>query len=271
MPIVAPESILFITLDSCRYDTFARASAPNIKAIGTLHRAMAPSYFTFGSHAAMFLGFTPGVAERPEPFVNPKFAKLFKLNNSGFPGKGTPFFHLSGPNIIEGFRRLGYLTLGTAATGWFNPDTETGRVLSQSFDRFFYPGNLFSIARQIEWVGEESAKTSQPVFVFINVGETHVPYYFAGAPWDRARNPCVPFSENNDAAECRRRQLACVEHVDTQLGPLLARFSEEMVLVCADHGDCWGEDGLWEHGVHHPKTLEVPLLFHLHRARARPN
>ena len=35
------------------------------------------------------------------------------------------------------------------------------------------------------------------------------------------------------------------------------------VIVCADHGDCWGEDGLWEHGVSHEKTLEVPLLFRL--------
>jgi hypothetical protein len=26
-------------------------------------------------------------------------------------------------------------------------------------------------------------------------------------------------------------------------------------------GDCWGEDSLWEHGIHHEKVLEVPLLF----------
>ena len=32
-------------------------------------------------------------------------------------------------------------------------------------------------------------------------------------------------------------------------------------IVCADHGDCWGEDGLWEHGISHPCTLTVPLLL----------
>jgi len=265
--VVAPGSVLFVTLDSCRYDTFERARVPNMKAIGPLHRAMAPSYFTFGSHAAMFVGFTPGVAERTEPAVNPKYAKLFKLDNAGFPGKGVPSFDLTGPNIIEGFRRRGYLTLGTAATGWFDPSTETGRVLGQSFERFHYPGNLYSLARQLAWVEEQSAQASQPLFVFINVGETHVPYYHAGAPWDRARNPCVPFSKDNDAAECARRQTACVEHVDALLGPLLGRFAQETVLVCADHGDCWGEDGLWEHGIHHPKTLEVPLLLHLRQSR----
>ena len=26
-------------------------------------------------------------------------------------------------------------------------------------------------------------------------------------------------------------------------------------------GDCWEENGLWEHGVSHPSTLTVPLLM----------
>ena len=55
-----PTSILFITLDSCRYDTFESTSTPHLDAIGPLYKAMAPGNFTFGSHAAMFVGFTPG-------------------------------------------------------------------------------------------------------------------------------------------------------------------------------------------------------------------
>jgi len=47
------------------------------------------------------------------------------------------------------------------------------------------------------------------------------------------------------------------------LAPLLSRFREATVVVCGDHGDAWGEDGLWEHGIHHPAVLEVPLLFRL--------
>jgi hypothetical protein len=256
-------SILFVTLDSCRYDTFAAARVPNMKALGPLHRAMAPSYFTYGSHAAMFMGFTPGDAARAEPYINPKYAKVFKLANGGSAGHAPPLFALEGENIIDGLRRRGYLALGTAATGWFAPATETGRVLSRSFERFFYPGDLHSLGRQVAWLQAQVAGAAQPVFAFLNVGETHVPYYHEGAPWDPARNPCVPFARDNDAFECRRRQTACVEFVDGLLGPLLERFSQSTVLVCADHGDCWGEDGLWEHGVHHEKTLEVPLLLRL--------
>jgi hypothetical protein len=265
--MVNPGSVLFVTLDSCRYDTFESASAPNLKAIGPLHRAMAPSHFTFGSHAAMFMGFTPGVAGRAEPYVNPKFAKLFKLDNAAHPGFATPLFDLRGASIIDGFRRQGYATIGTSSLGWFDPNSESGRVLSGSFERFWFTGSLHSLPRQLAWVNEQLAGASAPAFVFINLGETHVPYYFDGAPWDPGHNPCVPFGKDNDAAECRRRQKACVEFVDTQLAPLLQRFADEMIFVCADHGDCWGEDGLWEHGIHHAKTLEVPLIYRLPAAR----
>jgi membrane-anchored protein YejM (alkaline phosphatase superfamily) len=262
LPTQDPRSILFITLDSCRYDTFVAAAAPRLKAVGELHRAMAPSNFTYGSHAAMFVGFTPGIASRAEPFVNPKFGKIFKIGGAGFEGKGTEFMTLSGRNIIDGLQRKGYLAIGSGAVGWFDPATETGKHLTQDFDHFFFPGNSNSLRRQLDWLGPH-LDPARPVFAFLNIGETHVPYYYDGAPWDPADNPCVPFSEHNSADESRHRQKACLEFIDAQLGPLLQAFSAATTIVCADHGDCWGEDGLWEHGIHHEKVLEVPLLFRL--------
>lgn len=258
-----PRSILFITLDSCRYDTFAAAHAPNLKAIGPLHRAMAPGNFTYSSHAAMFVGFTPGIAGRAEPFVNPKFTKIFKIAGAGFPGKGGEFKTLSGRSIVAGLRREGYRAIGTGAVGWFDPGTETGQHLTGDFDRFYYPGNSHSLRTQLAWIRDELNDATGPMFVFVNVGETHVPYYHEGAPWAPDWNPCVPFGSGNDASECRRRQTACVEFVDRELAPLLEAFSDATTLICADHGDCWGEDGLWEHGIHHEKVFEVPLVFRL--------
>jgi len=263
MPVLA-ESALLITLDSCRYDTFAEAHAPNLKSLGPLHRAMAPANFTYASHAAMFVGFTPGVAELREPWVNPKFSKIFKLAGPAFPGKARDRFSLEGRSIVDGFRRKGYLTAGSGAVGWFDPDTETGALLSRDFEAFHYAGDTHSIGRQVAWLLEQIAGAPErPVFAFLNVGETHVPYYHQGAAWDRHENPCVPFSDTNDAGICRQRQRACVEFVDRELEPLLAAFAGAAIVVCGDHGDCWGEDGLWEHGISHPKVLEVPLIFRL--------
>jgi hypothetical protein len=254
-------SVLFITLDSCRYDTFDAAHAPNLRGVGPLHKAAAPSYFTFGSHAAMFVGFTPGVALARQKFLNPKYGKLFRLANAGSPGKRPGLFELTGPNIVAGFSRLGYATIGTGAVPWFDPESETGQVLSRPFEHFYYSANTYSLSKQLGWIMNSlRGAAERPVFVFLNVGETHVPYYFEGAPWSRADNPCVPFQNLDRAADCRMRQRACLEYVDQKLAELLSAFSAATIVICADHGDCWGEDGLWEHGISHEMTLTVPLV-----------
>ena len=263
-PPIHPRSILFITLDSCRYDTFVSAACPNLKSIGRLHKAMAPGSFTFASHAAMFVGFTPGVAEVNEPFVNPKFGKIFRMTGVGFGGKGTDFMQLEGRNIIDGLRRKGYLTIGTGAAPWFDPKRPTSLQLIESFENFFYPGDKWSLRKQVEYVGGHlPPKGEKPAFVFLNLCETHVPYWHEGAGWDRNVNPCVPFADTNNADECRRRQKACLEFADGVLGPVIGAFAGATTLACADHGDCWGEDGLWDHGIHHAKVYEVPLVFRL--------
>jgi hypothetical protein len=262
-----PRSFLFITLDSCRYDTFAAASAPNLKSIGKLYRADAPGNFTYASHAAMFVGFTPGAAERAEPYANPKYGKIFKMRGGGFTGKTRPFVVLSGRNIVDGLKQKGFSTIGTGAVSWFNHNTPTGRSLTSDFEAFFYPGSTHALTRQLAWIEDRLAEVgNRPVFVFLNVGETHVPYYHEGASWSSNWNPCVPFAKGNDASECRRRQLQCLEWVDERLTTLLDRFRGANVLVCADHGDAWGEDGLWEHGFHHQAVIDVPLLFRLQRS-----
>ncbi|WP_456374230.1 sulfatase-like hydrolase/transferase [Thiolapillus sp.] len=266
-PVFLPQSsrsVLFLTLDSCRYDSFLQADIPAMKSVGDLHRAMAPGNFTYSSHMAMFMGFTPGDAMARQTGVNPKFGKIFRMSQGGIAGQGKEHFLLHGRNIIDGFARRGYRTLGTGAVGWFNPKTETAANLIADFQEFYYPGNTWSLGRQLDWLADQlSATPESPVFAFLNLGETHVPYYYEGAPWSADYNPCVPFSDDNDAAESRRRQIAALEWVDRRLAPLLVAFSSSTVIVCADHGDCWGEDGLWEHGISHPKVLEVPLLFRI--------
>lgn len=260
IPKQSSESVLFITLDSCRFDTFEAAHAPAMKSIGPVHKAQAPSYFTYGSHSAMFTGFTPGVGDARQSVLNPKYGKLFKLVGAGFAGKGTEAYQLEGRTIIDGFRRLGFRTLGTGALGWFNPDVPTGRHLTEDFDEFLYTGSTSALARQVGWVTDRLSSHRGDVFVFMNVGETHVPYYFDGAAWDPADNPCVPFQTCDRSAECRERQRLCCEFVDASLAQLLNAFRDSTVLICSDHGDCWGEDGLWEHGISHPQTLTVPLI-----------
>ena len=87
---MAVSDVLFISLDSCRYDTFFSAlcegSLPHLGSVGPLHKAISPSYFTYGSHAAFWMGFTPGVVGSAEPWLNPKAGKLFRMAFSGHVG-----------------------------------------------------------------------------------------------------------------------------------------------------------------------------------------
>ena len=266
--------VLFITLDSCRFDTFLSAtrsnSIPSLSSVVPLHKAQAPSYFTFGSHSAMWMGFLPGLSTVNQPWLNPKAGKLFRMAFSGHQGDNSGSFLLDGENIIDGFNRQGYLTLGSGAVDWFDPSTDTGAVLGRPFHSFYFSGNTWSLDDQLSWLNERisSASPVQPLFVFLNIGETHVPYWHQGADWPCRPSPCRPFGGDRcDRSESARRQLACLQWVDSRLGPLIEQFHDSTIVVCADHGDCWGEDGLWEHGISHPSTLTVPLLL---RVRGNP-
>jgi hypothetical protein len=233
-----------------------------MKQVSHLYSAQAPSHYTFGSHSAMFSGFTPGIASKKRRFLNPKYGRLFRLSTGEKTGYGAPGFTLAGRNIVHGFANEGYRTIGTGAMQWFNPETEVSQMLISGFsDYVFGSRGRGGPAFQMNWVAERLAEGSEKVFVFVNIGVTHVPYHFDGAPWPRDDNPCVPFQTVDRSADCRLRQRACAEYADRLLAPLLDAFRDATILLCGDHGDCWGEDGLWEHGISHPMTLTVPLLI----------
>jgi len=72
-------------------------------------------------------------------------------------------------------------------------------------------------------------------------------------------------------ARYRSRYEACIRHLDTQLGRLFAILEERkllessIVVITADHGEAFGEDGFIGHGFHdkyaYEATHHVPLLI----------
>lgn len=126
---------------------------------------------------------------------------------------------VSGSDIVDGFRNARYATIGAAAMGWFDPKTPVSKKLTGSFEQFLFTGDK-GLAAQLAFIEKQAAReTRRDLFVFLNVGETHVPYHFEGAPWDRADNPCLPFQKVDRSAECRERQRLCCEYVDRKLAP----------------------------------------------------
>ena len=62
-------------------------------------------------------------------------------------------------------------------------------------------------------------------------------------------------------------QKRSAEFLDSRLPALFDGLpGNTIVVLCADHGEAFGEDGYWGHGVNHPTVLTVPLaIFRLDR------
>lgn len=265
-----PQNQILITLDSCRWDTFAAANVPLLKS-GRVERCWTHATFTMAAHQAFFAG------KLPHSFTGNKYfdtaaasgrrkqvrRQLWRLTNPESQRKSL--FELGGRNIKDGFRQQGFVTIGTGAMNWFDPSKPAPEHLLADFDHYqFFPntesGDGRNLTRQIDWVLEQVAATRDPYFLFINVGETHHPYTAAGhalrADW-------------GDAPLCAAAQRASLEFVDAELRRLFAHLEHYFAAVCGDHGDCWGEDGLWGHGFYHPKVMEVPMIVLEKRAILR--
>ncbi len=262
-------NFLLITLDSCRYDTYVETATPSFDRIGAPRKALAPANFTFPSHMAIFSGFTPGDPLVAESLVNPVAGKFWKVGQTHTRKGSRNLMVLDCKNVIDGYNKAGYATIGSGAMTWFDPREASSAPLTADFQQFCYPGNYYSLAKQIAYL-ERSIRLladDQRFFAFLNVGETHLPYWHAEADWPRGENLCLPFDPQgtNDAAKCRARQSSSLAYVDGTIASLLEAISleETHVLICGDHGDCWGEDGLWGHGITHEMVMTVPLVYRL--------
>ena len=201
--------VLFVSLDSCRYDTFLVAhrqgGLPHLSSIGPLHRAQAPSYFTYGSHAAFWMGFSRG-RRCPEPSL------IKQASCSAWLFLAIPVRTATRASVLKVATSLrasdGRATAQSAvalSTG-STPPAKLGPFLP-SLSSIFFAGNTWSLGVQLHWIEQRLAQVpeSQPRFVFLNVGE---PMCLTGM---RALigsvGPCVPFgSEHCSSAESARRQ-----------------------------------------------------------------
>lgn len=254
-------NFLLVTLDSCRWDTFAAASTPNLDAIHPARRGHAHATFTLPAHVAMFAGKFPHVSAKLR-YYNRFVASLFRIPPGGHPTKFFIEFPAGTPGIFEGFEALGYETTALGAVGWFRH-----RALQQPFQHFLFTG--INLRGQLRELRARMLTTQKPMAILLNVGETHEPYEYDAPTSDRSeRASRVRMYEHNDAGFSRAdfdRQVACCEFIDASLGPFLEELcraiGKTLIVVCADHGECFGEDRLYGHGFYHHKVMEVPILI----------
>lgn len=248
--LLGTHDILFVTLDTLRYDVAARLHAegrtPNLSrhlSPGGWEKRHTPGSFTFAAHMAFFAGFFP------TPAVPGKHPRPFAL---AFPGSETTTPEtavLDAPDIVAGLRGRGYHTTCVGGVGFFNKQSPLGNVLPSLFDDSHWSPELGvtdprSTERQVDLALGRVEEIPGRVFLFLNVSAIHQPnrFYLNGATDDTLAS-----------------HAAALEYVDGQLGRLFAGLRGPwFVIVCSDHGTAYGEDGFTGHRLAHPTVWDVP-------------
>lgn len=259
--IVGAHDILFMTLDTLRYDVAQRCWAegltPNLARLlpsTGWEKRHSPANFTYAAHQSFFAGFLP------TPIAPGRQPRLFALR---FPGSETiaeTTCVFDAPDIVRGLANGGYHTVCIGGVGFFNKRTPLGTVLPGLFAESHWSVELGvtdqrSTENQIALAEQllQRIPSSQHVFLFINVSAIHQPNRFY-----------VP----NAATDTLETHAAALQYVDLQLPRLLEALRSRgpvFGILCSDHGTAYGEDGYTGHRLAHPVVWEVPYAEFLMR------
>ncbi len=254
--VVGAQDILFICLDTLRYDAAVEEEAaggtPVLNRYGSWEKCQAPGNFTWPSHHAMFAGFLPcrchakHVADREMLF----FPRSIGLGNRV--PKGA--FGFSGSTIMEGLEKEGYDTWCAGGVAFFDKRSDIGKVFPGYFQKSYWNPSFAcpvkeSTKNQVDFLLKkaEQADSQKRIFLYLNVDAIHYPNYFY---LDGARE---------DSYESHK---AALRYADSELGRLFEGWKRyrggAFVICCSDHGTCYGEDGCQFHGINHPVVNMIP-------------
>ncbi|MEM8531892.1 MAG: STM4013/SEN3800 family hydrolase [Chloroflexota bacterium] len=252
--LIGTHDVLFITLDTLRYDVACEALAsgktPNLASIlpgGQWEARHSPGSFTYAAHHAFFAGFLP------TPMAPGRHPRLFAARFAGSETTTDETFVFDAPDIVTGLAGLDYHTICIGGVGFFNRQTPLSQVLPGLFAESHWSPELGvtdprSTANQVRLAVDilERLPAEQRVFLFINVSALHQP------------NAMFLPGVQHDTPES---QAAALAYVDQQLPPLftaLRRRAPVLAIICADHGTAYGEDGYIGHRLAHPVVWMVP-------------
>lgn len=263
--------ILFIVMDSCRYDAFMAASTPNIDRIGKAELRYSYASWTAPSHYAFTMGMMPHSS--PKDVYASEVYKDDFLQWQSRTGRQDVSFkdflpELSLPRVLS---KIGYRTVAKVSMPVLNKHT----LISRYFDEYKLMDNHNNFAGMVQ---ELEFPEDEPHYYFLNLGETHYPYMLEGddlphvsgvhgvlKSMDKQTSVASTQGQSFDPAlmsRLRQQQIKCVEYVDGLIGKVMDMAPPNTwFIVTADHGELFGEDGYFGHGpIMHPKCFEVPFV-----------
>lgn len=270
-------NLVFVVLDSCRYDSFCAAKTPMIQRLGAISKRYAFASWTLPSHHVYMMGASPHTNPRGV-FASEVYKKDFLLwaDRLGIPGISfkdfVPTFSL--PHFLQS---KGYKTNALVSMPVLNQLT----LLNKYFDRY----ELMDEHDNFEAIIDNLKFDAHPSFHLLNVGETHYPYTIHGEEVEdkellhgkegvflhhgdmptlspEAINLPSTYYNMTKMKSLQQKQIHNVEHIDRLFAKLYDIVPKNThIIVTADHGELFGEEGLFGHGpVMHEKVLEVFLV-----------
>jgi hypothetical protein len=266
-------NLVMLVLDSLRYDSLIEAKPKNLPRLGEVQKRYSYATWTAPGHYNLLMGLVPHPERIPGGVASPgylsgEFNRLMNLleidSGDVEQDQGTAHF------LPTYLRTLGYHTRAMVSMPVLNGRTIANRDF-ESYDRMKRINDLASMIPALEFDPE------RPTFYLLNTGETHYPYMVPGddpSNWPRisgVHGVVKSLAEESDEKpqefsdkeikEMRQRQVRAVDYVDGLLDTLFnALPSDTYLLVTADHGELFGEEGHFGHGPFiHQKVLEVPL------------
>ena len=263
--------LIYIVLDSCRYDTYLAAQTPNLDRLGKVELRYSYASWTSPSHYVLLMGMIP--------HKNPTLILASEVYKEDFKAWGT---RLGVPNLEfrdfvpelslpRQLQKLGYNTVGRVSLPVLNQYT----TFSQYFDDYKMMkdhNDFVGMIREIHFNGPK------PYFYFLNLGETHYPYMLdkSEAPilhgvhgvlknLDSEKEPPQAFFDQGQMARFRQQQIRALEYIDGLLWDLYMKCpGNTYFIITSDHGELFGEDGFFGHGpIFHEKVFEVPFVENL--------
>jgi arylsulfatase A-like enzyme len=162
--------------------------------------------------------------------------------------------------------------LGASTSGaWIIPGLGFRRGFDLYHERGPTPHEELSVpvpyacfTRGLAWLRQNR---DRPTFLFVHSYQAHAPY-LAPPPYDRLFGEALP--DAPDAERLRQRYERAIRYADDQLRAFLEGLDalglrdSTLVIVTADHGEAFGEHGMFQH-THdvHDEIARVPLVMRL--------
>jgi hypothetical protein len=286
----AEHSVILVTLDSCRYDVAMQAHTPNLDRLSSLIRAEGPGTYTLPAHAALFNGFLPRPVSGSFSINGHRWDMIWRSGAARSAGSrvAIPF---EGSTLMEHYESKGHRVIGAGGVTFFD-SSDPANSLPALFPEFRYFGrpSRTPATPATRVVDRHATLTlahtgslanlcleADRFFLFVNCPSTHIPYTTPDNPLtDRTRKllevlyrlhdsrgstPGYGGLTARDNGVLLDKQKRAMEWADARLGDLFTRLAlrSPLVVVCADHGEEFGEGGRFGHGHPHSMVSTVPL------------